>query len=174
RPRVSLLGCSTDTQPGDRQDVPHTRTTTATYIKSWIAIYSDSKVRFALSRIQTDFRRAPFLLWRQPPLHRPFESLHKLCATQRPPMGAPTYLRQLGFHLVEYAAALRALDGVRCQTHQLILLNLVATKRTSLREVEIGLSFEPRHHHPTRPSAERTGFRVIRRESGPRNTSDGR
>jgi hypothetical protein len=63
-------------------------------------------------------------------------------------------------HLVEYAAALRALDGVRCQAHQLVRLNLVTAKWARLREVEMGLSFEPWRHHPTRPSAERTGFRI--------------
>jgi hypothetical protein len=77
-------------------------------------------------------------------------------------------------HLIEHAAALRALDDVRCQAHQLVRLNLVAAKWASLREVEAGLSFEPRRHHPTRPSAERTGFRIIRCESRPRKTSDGR
>jgi len=77
-------------------------------------------------------------------------------------------------HLVEYAAALRALDDVRCQTYQLVWLNLVTAERAGQREDEVGLSFEPRRHHPTRPSAVRTGFRIIRCESRPRNTSDGR
>jgi alkanesulfonate monooxygenase SsuD/methylene tetrahydromethanopterin reductase-like flavin-dependent oxidoreductase (luciferase family) len=72
------------------------------------------------------------------------------------------------------AAAFRALDDVRCQAHQLVRLNLVPAKWARLREVEVGLSFEPRRHHPSRPSAERTGFRIIRCESRPRNTSDGR
>jgi hypothetical protein len=77
-------------------------------------------------------------------------------------------------HLVEYSAALRALDDVRCQTHQLVRLNLVTAERAGKREDEAGLSFKPRRHHPTRPSAERTGFRIMRYESRPRNTSDGR
>jgi hypothetical protein len=77
-------------------------------------------------------------------------------------------------HLVEYTAALRALDDVRCQTYQLVWLNLVTAERTGQREDKVGLSFEARRHHPTRPSAVRTGFRIIRCESRPRNTSDGR
>jgi hypothetical protein len=76
--------------------------------------------------------------------------------------------------LVEDSAALRALEDVRCQAHQLVRLNLVAAKRAGKREVEVGLSFEPRCHRPTRPSAVLTGFRIIRCESRPRNTSDGR
>jgi hypothetical protein len=32
-------------------------------------------------------------------------------------------------HLVEHAAALRALDDVRCQAHQFVWLNLVAAER---------------------------------------------
>jgi hypothetical protein len=80
-----------------------------------------------------------------------------------PLWGMPRSRRADGFpapHLVEYAAALRALDGVRCQAHQLVRLNLVTAKWARLREVEMGLSFEPWRHHPTRPSAERTGFRI--------------
>jgi hypothetical protein len=51
------------------------------------------KGQFALPRIQTGFRRASSRLWCKPPLHRLFESLHKLCATQRPPcVGAPANL----------------------------------------------------------------------------------
>jgi hypothetical protein len=76
--------------------------------------------------------------------------------------------------LVEYSSAFRALDDMRCQTHQLVRLNLVIAKRAWQREVEVGLSFEPRCHHPARPSAVLTGFRIIRCESRPRNTSDGR
>jgi hypothetical protein len=76
-------------------------------------------------------------------------------------------------HLVEHSAALRAPDDMRCQAHQFVRLNLVAAERAGKREVEVGLSFEPRRH-PTRPSAERTGFRIIRCESRPRKTSDGR
>src|ERR1700733_8843283 len=58
------------------------------------------KGQFALSSVQTGFRRTPSLLRCQPPPHRPFESLHKLCATQRPPcVGASTNLRDLGFDL---------------------------------------------------------------------------
>ena len=77
-------------------------------------------------------------------------------------------------HLVEDSAALRALDDVRAQAHELAGLNLVAAKRAGKREVEVGLSFEPRCHRPTRPSAVVTGLRIIRCESRPRNTSDGR
>jgi len=76
--------------------------------------------------------------------------------------------------LVEDSAALRALDDVRCQAHQLAGVNLVAAKRAGKREVEVGLSFEPRCHRPTRPSAVPTGLRIIRWDSRPRNTSDGR
>jgi hypothetical protein len=77
-------------------------------------------------------------------------------------------------HLIENAAALRALDNVRCQTHQFVWLSLVSAERAGHREDEVGFSFEPRRHHPTRPSAFRTGFRIMRCESRPRNTSDGR
>jgi hypothetical protein len=94
-----------------------------------------------------------------------------------PQCGGPRSRRADGFpatHLVEYSAALRALDDVRCQTHQFVRLNLVAAERAGKREVEVGLAFEPRRHHPTRPSAERTGFRIIKCESRPRKTSDGR
>src|ERR1700722_2685473 len=89
----------------------------------------------------------------------------------------PRSRRADGFHaghLVEDSAALRALDDVRAQAHQLAGLNLVAAKRAGKREVEVGLSFEPRCHRPTRPSAVVTGLRIIRCESRPRNTSDGR
>jgi hypothetical protein len=89
----------------------------------------------------------------------------------------PPSRRANGFpaiHLVEYPAAFGALDDVRCQTHQLVWLNLVTAERAGKREDEVGLSFEPRRHHPTRPSAVRTGFRIIRCESRPRNSSDGR
>src|ERR1700733_3987601 len=94
-----------------------------------------------------------------------------------PLWGGPRSRRADGFpasSLVEDSAALRALDDVRCQAHQLIRLNLVAAKRARQREVEIRLSFEPRSHHPDRPSAVLTGFRIIRCESRPRNTSVGR
>jgi hypothetical protein len=76
--------------------------------------------------------------------------------------------------LVEDSAALRALDDVRCQAHQLLRLNLVTAKRAGKREVEVGLSFEARCHRPTRPSAVLTGLRIIRCESRPRKTSDGK
>src|ERR1700677_1726312 len=79
-----------------------------------------------------------------------------------------------GGHLIEGSATLRALDDVRGHAHQLARLNLVAAKRARKREVEVGLSFEPRCHRPTRPSAVVTGLRIIRCESRPRNTSDGR
>jgi hypothetical protein len=39
------------------------------------------KGQFALSSVQTGFRRTPSLLWCQPPLHRPFESLSANIAT---------------------------------------------------------------------------------------------
>jgi hypothetical protein len=80
----------------------------------------------------------------------------------------------LAGHLVEGSAALRALDDVRSQAPQLVRLNLVAAKRAGKREVEVGLSFEPRCHRPARPSAVLTGLRIIRCESRPRKTSDGR
>ena len=94
-----------------------------------------------------------------------------------PVPGAPPSRCADGFparHLVKCAAALRALDDARRQAHQFVRPNPVAAKWARQREVEGGLSFEPRRHHPTRPSAERTGFRIIRCESRPRNTSDGR
>jgi hypothetical protein len=77
-------------------------------------------------------------------------------------------------HFVECSAALRAFDDVRCQMHQLVRLNLVGAKRAGKREVEVGLSFEPWGHYPTRPSAVATGLRIIKCERRPRNTSDGR
>jgi hypothetical protein len=76
--------------------------------------------------------------------------------------------------LVKDSAALRALDDVRCQAHQFLGLNLVATKRAGKREVEVGRSFEARGHRPTRPSAVLTGLRIMRCERRPRNTSDGK
>ena len=77
-------------------------------------------------------------------------------------------------HLVEGIAALWALDYMRGKTHQFVGLNFVRAQWTELREVEGGLSLEPRCHQPTRPSAVRTGFRIIKWDSRPRNTSDGR
>jgi hypothetical protein len=67
--------------------------------------------------------------------------------------------RLLAGHLIEHRAAARALDHVRCQAHQLVRLDLVVTRRTRHREVEVRLSLETRRH-VVRPSAVRTGFRV--------------
>src|SRR6202789_2371775 len=77
-------------------------------------------------------------------------------------------------HLIEGSATLRAVDDVRGQAHQLARLNLVAAKRAGKREVEVWLSFESWCHRPTRPSAVVTGLRIIRCESRPGNTSNGR
>jgi hypothetical protein len=159
-------------------------------MKKWISVRTKAGLRGVISR---HTRRKDFI--------RPFRSvgqfgnkktIHRLdetrgllgqCplawhGTQCMPVGETPCSRQAdGFpaaHLVEYSAALRALNDVRCQRHPLVRLNLVAAKWARLREVEVGLSFEPRRHHPTRPSADRTGFRIIRCESRPRNTSDGR
>jgi hypothetical protein len=77
-------------------------------------------------------------------------------------------------HLVEGTATLWALDYMGGETHQFVGLNFVRTQWADLREIEVGFSLEPRCHHPARPSAVRTGFRIIRWESRPRNTSDGR
>jgi hypothetical protein len=50
-----------------------------------------------------------------------------------------------------------ALDYILGETHQFVGLNFVNTQWTGLRDVEVELSLEPRCHHPTRPSAVRTG-----------------
>ena len=71
-------------KPGDRRDVTHATTTTATNIKSWIAVYSGSNVSSLCLASKRALRRAPSLLRSKPPLHRSFEGLYELCATQRP------------------------------------------------------------------------------------------
>jgi hypothetical protein len=76
--------------------------------------------------------------------------------------------------LVKDSAALGTLDDVRCQAHQLSGQNSVTAKWAGKGEVEVGFAFEPRSHRPTRPSAVLTGLRIIRCESRPRKTSDGR
>jgi hypothetical protein len=70
-------------EPGDRREGTYVDMMTVTYIMDRNLLWF--KGQFALPRIQTAFRRAPSLLRGQPPLHRPIESLHKLCAAQRPP-----------------------------------------------------------------------------------------
>ena len=77
-------------------------------------------------------------------------------------------------HLVECIPTFWALDYMRRETHQFVGLNLVPAHWAGLREVEVGFSLKPRCHHPTHPSAVRTDFRIVRGESRPRNTSDGR
>ena len=77
-------------------------------------------------------------------------------------------------HLVENIATLWALDYMRRETHQFVRLNLVPAHWAGLREIEVGFSLKPRCHHLTRPSAVGIGFRIIRWESPPRDTSDGR
>ena len=46
-------------------------------------------------------------------------------------------------------------------------LNPKTAQRAGNCKVEAGLSFEPRRHHPGRPSAVRTGSRIIRCERRP-------
>jgi hypothetical protein len=69
-------------------------------------------------------------------------------------------------HLVEYAAALWTLNDVRCQAH-----HFVSTEKTKLGfPLKRGAIIQPAHP----PSAVRPGFRIIRCETRPRDTSDGR
>jgi hypothetical protein len=71
----------------NRQDVPHTRTTTATYMKSWIAIYSDSKASSLC------LASKPALGWR-PPLRgasRRFIDPSRACTNSALPNGRPVW-----------------------------------------------------------------------------------
>jgi hypothetical protein len=70
--------------------------------------------------------------------------------------------RPLPSHLAEDNATVRTLDRLRRHQHELIRLDLVATRGTRYREVEVRLSLEPRCHE-ARSFAVHTGLRTIRK-----------